>query len=172
MRSLIQATGSTPRGCNGSVATSIQTMSAPRHSLRSCTANQEVVPQTISPQARLIRGLRRMEQIRAQVYLVCAEATVYCRPCLQLDAQGPHVHCLAMLLAWGYSGCADCTTSNAMTFAAAAAGPLPAPIRCDAIAAGRPFFVSTLGQPPIERKAMPDAPGMDPRLHPARRNYA
>ena len=56
--------------------------------------------QTISPQARLIRGLRRMEQIRAQVYLVCAEATVcLCRPCLQLDAQGPHnVISLAMPL--------------------------------------------------------------------------
>ena len=107
---------------------------------------QEVGPQTISLQARLIRGLRRMEQIRAQVYLVCAEATVYRRPCLQLDAQGPHVHCLAMpLSARVYSGSAGRTASNAMTLATPGRGPLPAPFVVTLLSAGRLFLCPPWG---------------------------
>ena len=123
---------------------------------------QEVGSQTISLQARLIRGLRRMEQIRAQVYLVCAEATVYRRPCLQLDAQGPHVHCLAMPL-FGPRLLGKCRSHGIQRDDACHSRTRPParPIRCDAIVRWAPLFVSTLGQPPIERKAMPDAPGMD-----------
>ena len=60
-----------------------------------------------------------------------------------------------------YSGSAGRTASNAMTLATPGRGPLPAPFVVTLLSAGRLFFVSTLGQPPIERKAMPDAPGMD-----------
>ena len=97
---------------------------------------QEVVPQTISLQARLIRGLRRMEQIRAQVYLVCAEATVSTRTRAS-SLMLKDLTFIASLCRWSarvYSGSAGRTASNAMTLRTPGRGPLPGPIRCDAIA--------------------------------------
>ena len=107
---------------------------------------QEVGPQTISLQARLIRGLRRMEQIRAQVYLVCAEATVYRRPCLQLDAQGPHVHCLAMPL-FGPRLLGKCRSHGIQRDDACHSRTRPParPIRCDAIVRWAPLLCPPWG---------------------------
>jgi hypothetical protein len=44
LRSLIQTTRNMPRCCNGSVGTSIQTTSTPRHSLRPCAASPRSRP--------------------------------------------------------------------------------------------------------------------------------
>ena len=165
---------STPRGCNGSVAPSIQTMSAPRHSLRSCTASPRSRPADHQPASTADPRSSPDGTDPRPVYLVLrggnsVPPTVPTSLMLKdLTFIASQCRCSARV----YSGSAGRTASNAMTLATPGRGPLPAPFVVTLLSAGRLFFVSTLGQPPMNEKPCLTRHAWISRLHPAQRNHA